>query len=343
MSVILQRISIDSTFGACLIGAQISAMLYGLTTLQSYFFLVFYPEDSRENKALVCIIWLLDSLHTAFVSITIYHYLVTNYDNPPSLAIGHWSLFMSIAVNIVTACIVQTFFATRIFRLTSSTLRWWLTSIIGISVLAHFCFGMETFILMFIKREFARLSEITLFSATPFAIFAVLSDVLIAGSLCVLLHGSRTGYRKTNTIISSLIVYAINRCLLTSVVAIVEVIVFSIMPKSLWFLAIDFVIGKLYANSLLATLNSRQSIRATSTSAINSTRMTDIAFVEPTESTATTGRPMQKADTRAIVIDVHAESTQRSNDSQSHISTQEKKSTLAPYNVTHDSHDPALV
>ena len=37
---------------------------------------------------------------------------------------------------------------------------------------------------------------------------------------------------------------------------------FAVFPNSLWYLSLDFVIGKLYANSLLATLNTRYSIRA---------------------------------------------------------------------------------
>ena len=36
---------------------------------------------------------------------------------------------------------------------------------------------------------------------------------------------------------------------------------FSVFPHGLWYLGLDFVIGKLYANSLLATLNTRYSIR----------------------------------------------------------------------------------
>jgi len=326
MSALLQRISIDSTFGACLVGAQISAMLYGLTTLQTYFYYTFYPEDLVENKALVCIIWFLDTLHTAFITTSMYHYLVTNYDNPPSLSIGHWSLFTSIGVNTVIACIVQTFFVIRIYRFANSRVKWWLTSIIGISVIAHFCFGVETLVLMFIKKELAKLSKFTLYSATPFAVFAVLSDVLIAGSLCVLLHESRTGYRKTNSIVTTLIVYAINRCLLTSIVAVVEVIVFKVMPSSLWFLAIDFVIGKLYANSLLATLNSRQFIRS-GDAQINSTHLSDVVFVEPTDFSSSGGT---RTDSGALVLALQVESSQQSCDIQSDLSVNAAKDKMSP-------------
>ncbi|KAH8117679.1 hypothetical protein DFH11DRAFT_851797 [Phellopilus nigrolimitatus] len=105
------------------------------------------------------------------------------------------------------------------------------------------------------------MKELTFIAALPFAIAAVLSDIVIAASLCYLLQHRKTTFRSTNILLNYLIVYAINRCLLTSVIAVVEVIVFAASPNTYWFLAIDFVIGKCYANSLLATLNSRAALR----------------------------------------------------------------------------------
>ncbi|KAH9928776.1 hypothetical protein B0H21DRAFT_894774 [Amylocystis lapponica] len=132
-------------------------------------------------------------------------------------------------------------------------------------VVAHLCFGMETVGQMFVKRAFSRLSEIKYVAATPFAVFAVLSDILIAGALCVLLFKSRSEIKGTNTLVNRLMVYAVNRCLLTSVVALAETVMYATMPQTLWFLGIDFTIGKLYANSLLATLNTRHSLRGRGT------------------------------------------------------------------------------
>jgi len=314
MSSEFSAININNTFGACLIGAQISTVLYGLTILQTYFYFVSYPDDSSDNKALVYIIWLLDTLHTILVSITMYHYLVTNYDNPTSLAFAHWSLVASVVVNIVISCIVQTFFAKQIFLLASSRVKWWLTSIIGICIAAHLSFGIELTTLVFIKKEFVKLTQGTLFASAvaPFAVFTVLSDFLIAGSLCVLLHKSRTRFRKTNTIITTLMVYAINRCLVTSVVAIIEMIVYKAMPHSLWYMGVDFVAGKLYVNSFLATLNSRQSIRAEDASMTDNILVSKITFSK-------TGSRQPSTDSM-MVVNIQSESHQWSSDSQSHLS-----------------------
>ncbi|KAF5362646.1 hypothetical protein D9758_009614 [Tetrapyrgos nigripes] len=258
---------------------------------QTFNYFHIYPKDDRGVKALVWVIWILDSLHVALCTsqpnlirtlpevhfyaacFCIYHYLVTNYMNPARLADSHWSLNVNhYAAEPPHRSYRAKFLFAASFRLSpydsvsSGLLRWFLVTVLSISVLAHFVFGMVTVAFLFIYPDFIEFQEshlVRLSGATPFAIFAVLSDIFIAGSLCYLLYENRTGFRDTNTIITTLIIYAVNRCLLTSVVAITEVIVFVLTPRTLWFLAIDFVIGKLYANSLLASLNSRRAIRGT--------------------------------------------------------------------------------
>lgn len=257
-------VNIHDTFGAGFIGGMVAAILYGITTLQTYLYYVYYPRDTNGLKVLVASIWVIDTLHVSLMCHALYYYLVTSFGDADHLGTGVWSLFTSLGLNLLMAVLVQTYFAFRICHLTRSSIRWWLTSFLMLIVIAHFAFGLETVILMFIKKEFSALSDITLYAATPFAITAVLSDVFIAASLCILLHGNRSPFNETNTLVNTLIIYAINRCLLTSVVAVVEVIAFAIIPGSLWFIAIDFVIGKLYANSLLASLNSRSALRGRS-------------------------------------------------------------------------------
>lgn len=272
-------ISIHETFGAGLVGALVNAIMYGLTTLQTYLYYMYYPKDGRTNKILVATVWVIDTFHTVLVSMCIYYYLVSNYNNSEGLKVGHWTLFTSILCNVFISCLVQSFFLVRIHQLAPPRGKWWLSGILGIIVFAHLVFGILTVVYCFIKRDFSRLSEFTLFAATPFAITAVLADVLIAASLCILLHGSRTGFRSTDALVTTLIVYSVNRCLLTAIMAIVEVIVFSLRSYALWYLAIDFVIGKLYANSFLATLNSRQALRSRTGSARSGdSNYTDIEF-----------------------------------------------------------------
>jgi len=224
----------------------------------------------------VAIIWVLDTLHVILMCHTMYYYLISGFGNVQALAQGTWSLFASIAINIVMAFTVQCFFTKRIYSLSPERIKWWLSGIIGLSVVAHFCFGIETVVYFFIKREFSRLKEVNFISVLPFAIMAILSDILIATALCFLLASNRSEFEDTNTIINKLIVYAINRCILTSAVAVIEVAIFVSLPNSFYSFAFDFIIGKLYANSFLATLNSRRSLRGKGQD--NSSQATSTSF-----------------------------------------------------------------
>jgi len=251
-------VDIGGTFGAAYIGSMISMGLYGLTSLQSYLYYAYYPKDSSSLKLLVAILWALESLQVALVCHAMYYYLVVNYANPSALGAGVWSLYASLLCNLIISSIAQSFFAIRVHILSR---KYWLTLCIFFFIVAHIAFGLETVTEMFIYKDLNKLPLITFTAALPFAVTAVIPDVLVTICLCYFLNNGRSGFRGTNALINQLIIYAINRCLLTSIVAIIEVILFAVLPGSFFFLAVDFCIGKLYANSLLATLNTRKNLR----------------------------------------------------------------------------------
>jgi len=55
-----------------------------------------------------------------------------------------------------------------------------------------------------------------MYYVVPFGAAAIFSDIMIAATLCIILDHNRTGFENTNTLINKLIIYAINRCILTS-------------------------------------------------------------------------------------------------------------------------------
>lgn len=262
--------TIGDTFGVLLIGAFTAMAVYGITTLQAYFYYMSFPKDDIAIKLLVGSIWILDTLHVCFMCHALYYYLIVGFGNPRALVYGTWTLITSIGINVTTSFIAQCFFTERIFRLCSPRKRWWVTSVIGIAVLAHFAFGIETVAFLFIKKEFERFKDVTLIAVVPFGITAIISDIIVAATLCVLLGSKRSAFEDTNSTINTFIIFAVNRCILTSTVAVAETIVFSVLANSFYSVAIDFVIGKLYANSLLAVLNSRATVRSNSRKALDS-------------------------------------------------------------------------
>ncbi|KAF8875234.1 hypothetical protein BD779DRAFT_1678338 [Infundibulicybe gibba] len=252
-------------------------IVYGITMLQMYFYFIHYPKDNLGLKVLVATIWTLDTFHIAFICHSLYATLSEGLGTHELLSMGpghylcvsictsmyqdfvhRWHIKALLAVNVTVAVIVQGFFTLRIYRSSRKKIKRILSSVIGFVVLAHFCFGIETVIYFSTITELSKLNEARLKSALPFEIASVLSNILIASALCFLLESSRTDFEDADNLIAKIIVFAINRCVLTSAMAITEIIVFFAKPQSFYSFGINFIIGKLYANSLLATLNSRK-------------------------------------------------------------------------------------
>ncbi|KAF9062694.1 hypothetical protein BDP27DRAFT_1451609 [Rhodocollybia butyracea] len=85
---------------------------------------------------------------------------------------------------------------------------------------------------------------------------AAAGDILIAGILSFLLQKSKTG---SDSMLNTLTLYAVNTGMLTSLCAVASLIVAA--PNTFIYIAFFFCMGRLYTNSLLATLNARKSIR----------------------------------------------------------------------------------
>lgn len=92
-------------------------------------------------------------------------------------------------------------------------------------------------------------------------ILAAVADILIAASLCYFLHRSRTGFKKSDTMISRLILFTVSTGMLTSICAVASLISILIWGQTLIYVAFYFSLGRLYSNSVLATLNARNGIR----------------------------------------------------------------------------------
>ncbi|KAF5328061.1 hypothetical protein D9619_013659 [Psilocybe cf. subviscida] len=89
---------------------------------------------------------------------------------------------------------------------------------------------------------------------------AVVVDVLIASSLTIYLHNSKTGISSTDKLINQLVVYTINNGILTSVAEAFCLAMGTAEPTNLIYFAIFACVGNLYTISMLATLNARQNI-----------------------------------------------------------------------------------
>ncbi|EIN09145.1 hypothetical protein PUNSTDRAFT_102696 [Punctularia strigosozonata HHB-11173 SS5] len=94
-------------------------------------------------------------------------------------------------------------------------------------------------------------------------ILAAASDILIAVSLCTILYRTkRSSLRNTRALINRLMLFVLNTGILTSMCAIATLVTsMAHHPETDVRLGLYHIMGRLYINSLLATLNARDQIR----------------------------------------------------------------------------------
>ncbi|KAI0628298.1 hypothetical protein C8Q77DRAFT_468050 [Trametes polyzona] len=250
--------ALDNTYGAMLLGAAFGFMLYGLTVHQTYRYSRLYPKDATWMKGLVASILALETLHTTTTLIGIYFHLITNYFNPPSLAMGHWSTRLITPTTGITIVLCQSFYAYRVYVIGPNFVYRALVATALVCMVVEFGFTMAATVEGF-RLPLADFKEVSWLVSAMFG-FAVFVDVCLTGTLVMVLLRSRTGFKRTDSLIEVLIVYSINTGLLTSIFGLLCFIFAIILPGNLIYIGISIVGVKLYANSVLAVLNSRRAL-----------------------------------------------------------------------------------
>ncbi|KIL00285.1 hypothetical protein PAXRUDRAFT_8311 [Paxillus rubicundulus Ve08.2h10] len=265
-------VNLDNTLGAFLIGVVISAILYGgvyalvplhptrnpsLSHLRSN--LVLLP--SLSLGPVVAAVLISDSCHQALITHSLYIYLVTDFGVPQDLGMLVWSLVVEVLFNGFTALMVQSFLAMRVYRLSNKSLL--ATGSVMILVIGNFVLVVVYVARALRFQTFVQLTSLETLSKSVNAV-TVASDVLIAALLCLMLQKSRTGFRRSDTMINKLILFSVNTGLLTSVCAVASLVSISLWPDTFIYIGFYFCLGRLYCNSLLATLNARKGLRGDS-------------------------------------------------------------------------------
>jgi len=243
----------------------------------------------------------LDTIHQALISHTIYTYTITNFGNPASLKTVVWSNSVEVIFNALIALLVQSFLAMRVWRFSNHNKL--LIGVIALLIIAEFVTIMISTAWSLEVKTYARLAEVAHFSIAVNAI-AVAGDILLTASLAILLHRSRTGLRRSDTMINKLILYVVNTGLLPSVCSSASLIFLVIGKHTMIFIGFFFCVGRLYTNCLLATLNARQKIRAV----VSATVSDDIALSRINFSAMGQGS-MGATNNISIKLDTKQEST----------------------------------
>ncbi|KAI0820904.1 hypothetical protein BC628DRAFT_1329232 [Trametes gibbosa] len=250
------RARLPSTLGATFLGFACTCVLYGITSLQTWMYFDYQFKDEGLLRGTVLILWVLDTFHMLFLTMTLYRDIVVDFGNisailSPSCA-DHTS-----QTKLVSNLIVRAIFGMRIWRLSGGH---WFIPVCLVNVLSLFVLGSIR------SLSVSTLLDVREFSWSFYTGFAVevIADSIITVSQCALLTRMKTGFERTDSLISFMMRYSINTGLLTSICAALVLVTASTgitTPNDFIYQGFYFVYSKLYVNSLLATLNARRRTR----------------------------------------------------------------------------------
>jgi hypothetical protein len=169
------------------------------------------------------------------------------------------SLALSITFTGILTFLVHSFFAHRIFLL--SKRNWFLVVPLISLAFLRLVSAASTTGTMLHYRSFKEFRHDVKWLFTLGLALSSAVDVIITSSLTVLLQNSKTEVGSLDGVIDSLILYTFETGSVTCAATIVSMICWISIPTQLVFMALHFVIGKFYANSLLVTLNTRRGLR----------------------------------------------------------------------------------
>ncbi|KAJ6528095.1 hypothetical protein B0H19DRAFT_1385289 [Mycena capillaripes] len=255
-------IDVAATLGALLVGGAVALVLSGIVTVQCIIFYKLYPNEIRIRNVMVLAVWLLDLLHSAFIVTSLFDYFVNFFGNTTRIDHIPWSVALSVVVTAIQTLIVHWYFAHKIYS--SSGKNWWITAPIALlAFLRLFAASVSTVEMIRLQRYSAFKEPYPGWVFTTGLSLSALVDILITAWLCYFLQKMRARCPASTPmaqVVQTLTLYTLENGLLTCLTTTVSLLCWLKMPNNLVFLGLHFVIGKLYANSLLISLNTRKGL-----------------------------------------------------------------------------------
>ncbi|KAN0073598.1 hypothetical protein V8E55_012205 [Tylopilus felleus] len=276
--------SYDTTIGTLLVGIFLNTYLYGLVTYQ---FAVYYRtkfNDRPTTRYMVFFLFILDTFHSASVIYMAWNYAVTNYNNPAALGLTVWPYSFTPLATALAALVTQVYLGFRIWRLTNSKFLYRVAILLAIPsfILGLMC-SVEAWAIRFLS-ELPRLTPLVI----AWLSMQVVVDTFITTTLVIVFSRSRTGFKKTDTILNRFIRAAVQTGLFVGIFSLGDLITFIVLPNTNLYGMFAIPIGRIYSNTLLDTLLTREMLKGETGHAGEGTRsiVFDSVYWPPTDSQA---------------------------------------------------------
>ncbi|KAH9987451.1 hypothetical protein BJV74DRAFT_885570 [Russula compacta] len=181
-----------------------------------------FPDDKPIVKCLAYVAFFLESVQTAMVGADVYYWFMQGFGDVKRLKDSHFAPYDIPIIESMISFLVQEYFCYRIWTLNRRS--------------SWFC----------------------VFIAFLWSIPSALADILIAVAMTLLLRRTRSsGGQFSNSILIRLVHLTIETNALTASVAVVSFGLYVAFPNDIYYTFTTGVLGKIYSNTLLVSLNNR--------------------------------------------------------------------------------------
>ncbi|THH04934.1 hypothetical protein EW146_g10041 [Bondarzewia mesenterica] len=249
---------VRTKFGPMLLGVIVSAILYGVTFLQTIYYFDHYPKDTIVLKVTVAALWIIDTLIMALDCHAVYYFSILRFGDVSVFGSQTWSLDS-------TLCIARSDLPY------DAGFRDVYVSIVlcdqDTQIEQGFLPGIEDrglYILFFVSARCSDVCDQLGYHCTRLltivnVVSATALDFLITIILCFILYQHGRGLKGSN-MISRLMTFLITRGIITNINQMLLLITYLALTSNLIWVFFHLIMCRIYTNAVLATLNNRSRI-----------------------------------------------------------------------------------
>lgn len=269
-----------TALGSFLIGILLNMWAYGIVC---HMYATYWASSSKDVwwlRCLVPILCIIDTAQTAALGYQLYVICVVFQNPDPYSLLRVWPFEFAAVTQSMSAFIVTLVLIHRLYRLTNGNM--WLAGGLCVFSLAVFIIGFTAGIRMWtfdFSKGMAGFDVVENLLIVWHSVEAAM-NVSISGALIWVLSRSRTGFRRTDSLINLLIRGALQTGCFATIFSVITVATYVTQPVTTSiFVIFTLPLGRIYSATLMDTILTRALIRQNTSQESNSyqTRHTSLA------------------------------------------------------------------
>ncbi|KAJ4468674.1 hypothetical protein C8J55DRAFT_524689 [Lentinula edodes] len=254
-------VNVSATLDGFFYGYAVSTVLFGITVVQGWIYLN-SNQDRWPFRLLVAAMVLGDFATTCLDTQSIHYYVISNFGDSNVITTITTPMAIEYLLTLIIVFCVQMFFAFTVRRL--GQFHWSIYGSIILTSIGSLVAGLSAAGQLVEDNTLLGLSaENSQFEVGWECGLSALSDIITTVALCWSLNHIHTGIKRTDGLLQKLFQYSVTRGLLVSIDQTLFLILFLTKTQKLWWLPFHLCSSKIYVNTMVAMLNSRNDLLRT--------------------------------------------------------------------------------